>query len=355
MKIDGKPYRSIWLNENGWSVHIFDQRDLPWKLTIVELKSPADCAVAIKEMWTRGAPLLAMTGAYGLAMALRDDASDAGLDAAYDMLVATRPTAVNLKWALDQVREHVRSLAPEARAAAAYEKVNALCDEDVETNRAIGETGLQIIRDLHAKNPGKPVNILIHCNPGWLATVDFGTATAPIYRAHDEGIPIHVWVDETRPRNQGALLTAYELQQHGVPHTVIVDNAGGLLMQRGQVQMCIVGVDRVTRNGDACNKVGTYLKALAAADNDVPFYVAMPFTTYDPSTPTGRDVPIEERDATEVTHIDGLDENGEMKRVKLTLSPGGNLAFDITPAKYVTAYVTEQGLLSAADLIERAG
>lgn len=355
MKIDGKSYRSIWLNENGWSVHIFDQRDLPWKLNIVELKSPEDCAVAIKEMWTRGAPLLAMTGAYGLAMALRDDPSDAGLDGAYKMLVSTRPTAVNLKWALDQVYGVVQPLTPVDRAEAAYAKVNALCDEDVATNRAIGEYGLTIIRELHRQNPDRPVNILTHCNAGWLATVDYGTATSPIYRAHDEGIPVHVWVDETRPRNQGALLTAYELQQHGVPHHLIVDNAGGLLMQRGQVDMCIVGVDRVTRNGDACNKIGTYLKALAAFDNDVPFYVALPMTTYDADMPTGRDVPIEERDATEVTHIDGLDENGEMKRVKLTLSPGGNLAFDITPAKYVTGYVTEQGLMSRAELIAKAG
>tara|TARA_Y100000052_G_scaffold21389_1_gene21544 strand:- start:19529 stop:20596 length:1068 start_codon:yes stop_codon:yes gene_type:complete len=355
LKIDGKPYRSIWLNENGWSVHIFDQRELPWQLKIVELTSAQHAAIAIKDMWTRGAPLLAMTGAYGLALALREDPSDENLKAAYDMLVATRPTAVNLKWALDEMMKVIEPLTPIDRAAAAYEKAGKLCDEDVETNRAIGEAGLGIIRELHRKNPGKTVNILTHCNAGWLATVDYGTATSPIYRAHDEGIPVHVWVDETRPRNQGALLTGYELQQHGVPHTLIVDNAGGLLMQRAQVDMVITGVDRVTRNGDACNKVGTYLKALAAHDNDVPFFVAMPFTTYDPVMEAGSDVPIEERDATEVTHIDGLGPDGKLTRVQLTKSPGGNLAFDITPAKYVTGYVTEHGVLSQPGLVARAG
>ena len=355
MKIDGKPYRSIWLSENGWSVHIFDQRQLPWELKIVELTTPEEAAVAIKDMWTRGAPLLAMTGAYGLALALRQDSSDANLQAAYKMLVSTRPTAVNLKWALDEMMKVLEPLTPIDRAPAAYEKAAKLCDEDVETNRAIGEAGLEIIREIYRKNPDRPVNILTHCNAGWLATVDYGTATSPIYRAYDEGIPVHVWVDETRPRNQGALLTAYELQQHGVPHTLIVDNAGGLLMQRGHVDMVITGVDRVTRNGDACNKVGTYLKALAAYDNDVPFYVAMPFTTYDSVMESGDDVPIEERDATEVTHIDGLDDEGVLRRVKLTKSPGGNLAFDITPAKYVTGYVTEHGVLSQPGLIDRVG
>ena len=355
MKIDGKSYRSIWLSQNGWSVHIFDQRQLPWELKIVELTTPVEAAVAIKDMWTRGAPLLAMTGAYGLALALRRDSSDANLHAAYKMLVSTRPTAVNLKWALDEMMKVLEPLTPIDRPGAAFEKAGKLCDEDVETNRAIGEAGLEIIREIYRKNPDRPVNILTHCNAGWLATVDYGTATSPIYRAHDDGIPVHVWVDETRPRNQGALLTAYELQQHGVPHTLIVDNAGGLLMQRGHVDMVITGVDRVTRNGDACNKVGTYLKALAAYDNDVPFYVAMPFTTYDSVMESGDDVPIEERDATEVTHIDGLDETGKLTRVQLTKSRGGNLAFDITPAKYVTGYVTEHGVLSQPGLIDRVG
>lgn len=354
MKIGDRHYRSIWLSENGWSVHIFDQRQLPWKVDIVELKTPQDAAVAIRDMWTRGAPLLSMTGAYGLALALRENPSDESLDAAYNLLVGTRPTAVNLKWALDQMYALVKPLAPSDRAAAAYAKAGVLCDEDVEACRMIGEHGLDIIREIHRKNPGRPVNILTHCNAGWLATVDYGTATSPIYRAFDEGIPVHVWVDETRPRNQGALLTAFELQQHGVPHTLIVDNAGGLLMQRGHVDVCITGVDRVTRNGDACNKIGTYLKALAAFDNAVPFFVAMPFSTYDPVMETGSDVPIEERDATEVTHIDGLDENGKLTRVKLTLSPGGNLAFDITPAKYVTGYITERGVFSKSGLIGRA-
>lgn len=340
MKIGNVAYRSIWLNGNGWSVHIFDQRSLPWKLDIVELQTSEQAALAIKEMWTRGAPLLAMTGAYGLALALREGKD---LEAAYQALLATRPTAINLKWALDQVKDAVLPLQGQARVEAAYKRASALCDEDVAINRAIGEHGLPLIRAAHQKNPGRPVNILTHCNAGWLATVDYGTATSPIYRAHDEGIPVHVWVDETRPRNQGALLTAYELSEHGVPHTVIADNAGGLLMRQGKVDLCIVGCDRVTRNGDVCNKIGTYLKALAAQDNDVPFYVALPFTTFDASLESGADIPIEERSAEEVTHIEGLSD-GKLTKVKLTQSKAANPAFDITPAKLVSAYVTEDGV-----------
>lgn len=345
MKIDGTSYRSIWLNDNGWSVHIFDQRALPWKLEIAELKTPQDAAIAIKDMWTRGAPLLAMTGAYGLALALREDASDEHLKANYDMLLATRPTAVNLRWALDEMMKVVKPLQGEERVRAAYARAKEMCDEDVETNKAIGEYGLELIRAAHAKHPDRPVNILTHCNAGWLATVDYGTATSPIYRAHDEGINVHVWVDETRPRNQGALLTAYELQQHGVPHTLICDNAGGLLMQQGKVDMVIVGTDRVTRNGDVCNKIGTYLKALAAHDNDVPFYVALPMTTFDASLESGADIPIEERSQYEVTHVEG-----EGGKIRITKSPAANPAFDITPAKFVSGYITEQGFKSAQDL-----
>lgn len=341
MKIGNVAYRSIWLNENGWSVHIFDQRSLPWKLDIVELKTCDQAALAIKEMWTRGAPLLAMTGAYGLALALREGKD---LEDSYQTLLATRPTAINLKWALGQVRDAVLPLQGQARIEAAYAKAAQLCDEDVAINRAIGEHGLPLIRAAYQKNPGRPVNILTHCNAGWLATVDYGTATSPIYRAHDEGIPVHVWVDETRPRNQGALLTAYELSEHGVPHTVIADNAGGLLMQQGKVDMCIVGCDRVTRNGDVCNKIGTYLKALAAHDNAVPFYVALPFTTFDASLESGADIPIEERSSEEVTHIDGLYETDRIIKVRLTKSEAANPAFDITPARLVSAYITENGV-----------
>ena len=345
MKIDGKDYRSIWLADNGWTVNIFDQRKLPWELVIVELTTLEQAAVAIQDMWTRGAPLIGATAGYGLALALRTDPSDAALGTAYERLLGTRPTAVNLRWALDRVREAVKPLQGAERIKAAYECAADICDEDVEISRAIGRNGLPILRELHKKNPGRPVNILTHCNAGWLATVDFGTATAPIYMAHDEGISIHVWVDETRPRNQGALLTAYELSQHGVPHTVIADNAGGLLMQRGQVDLCIVGTDRVTRNGDVCNKIGTYLKALAAHDNNVPFYVALPLTTFDHTLESGAEIPIEERAAQEVTFIQGQGEDGRLTSVKLTDSPAANPAFDITPARLVTAYITEKGVL----------
>ncbi len=343
MKIDGVSYRSIWLSDNGWSVHIFDQRALPWKLEIVALTSAEQAALSIRDMWTRGAPLIAMTGAYGLCLALREDYSDAALDSAYALLLGTRPTAVNLKWALDQMLAAVKPLQGKVRIAAAYKRAAELCDEDVDINRAIGRNGLPLIRDAHRKNPGRPVNILTHCNAGWLATVDWGTASAPIYMAHDAGIPLHVWVDETRPRNQG-FLTAYELSHHGVPHTVIADNAGGLLMQQGKVDMCITGADRVTRNGDVCNKIGTYLKALAAHDNDVPFYVALPYTTFDASLESGADIPIEERAADEVTHSEGLSRSGEKTAVKLTSSPAFNPAFDITPAKLISGWITEKGL-----------
>ncbi len=345
MKIDGKHYRSIELNENGWSVRIFDQRKLPWELVFVELTSRDQAATAIREMWTRGAPLLAATGAYGLCLALRADPSDENLKRSYDLLLATRPTAVNLRWALDEVMNAVKNLPADKRAAAAYVRTGEICDEDVEINRNIGLNGLPIIRDFAKKNPGRPVNILTHCNAGWLATVDYGTITSPIYMAHDEGIPVHVWVDETRPRNQGASLTAFELAQHGVPHTVIADNAGGLLMQRGQVDLCIVGTDRVVRNGDVCNKIGTYLKALAAYDNNIPFYIALPYPTIDYTLEKGEDIPIEERSAEEVTHIEGQNQAGKIEKIKITQSPAANPAFDITPARYVTGYITERGLL----------
>lgn len=347
MILQGQPTRSIRRTADGAGVCILDQRLLPWEIRWVELRDAATAAEAIRAMWTRGAPMIGATAAYGLAMALAVDASDAGLDAAYALLAETRPTAINLRWALDTVRAAVQPLAPGDRAAAAFARADAICDEDAALCRAIGEHGLVLLRDLHARHPDRPLNLLTHCNAGWLATVDYGTATAPIYLAHDAGIPVHVWVDETRPRNQGALLTAFELRNHGVPHTVIADNAGGLLMMQGQVDAVIVGTDRVTANGDVCNKIGTYLKALAAHDNGVPFYVALPYTTFDPATPSGADVPIEGRAAEEVTRLTGPDETGRIATIRVTDSPALNPAFDVTPARLVTGYITERGVLAS--------
>jgi methylthioribose-1-phosphate isomerase len=299
----------------------------------------------------RGAPLIGVTAAYGVALALREDPSDASLDAALDRLHATRPTAINLRWALDALRARLRPLDPEQRAAAAYAQAQEIADEDVAINRAIGRNGLAIIRDLKAKKrPGEPVNVLTHCNAGWLATVDYGTATAPIYLAIDEGVPVHVYVDETRPRNQGASLTAWELVNHGAAHTLVVDNAGGHLMQRGLVDMVIVGTDRTTASGDVCNKIGTYLKALAAHDNAVPFYVALPSPTIDWTVSDGKDIPIEERSADEVDFVQGLGDDGKVRRVRISPegSPAANPAFDVTPARLVTGLITERGVASAS-------
>jgi len=345
MKIDGVHYRSIAVNDDGWSVRIFDQRQLPWKLEHVKLTEMEQAARAISEMRTRGAPLLAATGVYGLCLALRKDASDENLEAAYKTLLATRPTAVNLRWALDEMVSAVKLYQGEDRVSAAYKRAQEICDEDVEINRNIGLNGLPLLRKMAEVKNGAPLNILTHCNAGWLATVDYGTISSPIYMAHDEGINVHVWVDETRPRNQGALLTAYELQQHGVPHTVIADNAGGHLMQKGQVDLCLVGTDRVTRNGDVCNKIGTYLKALAAKDNNVPFYIALPYPTIDYTMESGDLIPIEERSTLEVTHMTGMNEQGGVEDFQITLSEGANPAFDITPARLVTGYITERGIL----------
>jgi methylthioribose-1-phosphate isomerase len=359
MKIDGTATRSIWLEPDGWSVGIFDQTLLPWSVERLTLRSAADATQAIASMQTRGAPLIGAVAAYGLALALRADGSDEAMARAYATLLAARPTAVNLRWALDGVSAEVRHLPPAQRAEVAYRCAAAICDEDVAINQAIGRHALPLIEAIAArKAPGEPVNILTHCNAGWLATVDLGTATAPIYLAHDKDIPIHVFVDETRPRNQGASLTAFELGQHGVPHTVIADNAGGHLMQHGQVDMVIVGTDRTTGQGDVCNKIGTYLKALAARDNDVPFYVALPSPTLDFSLGDGVvEIPIEQRAAAEVTTMTGRTADGRIETVTIVPdgSPVANHAFDVTPARLVTGLITERGVLAASrEALERA-
>jgi methylthioribose-1-phosphate isomerase len=351
MKINGKAYRTIWLAPDGWSVEIIDQTRLPHALAILPLKSMQDAARAILTMQVRGAPLIGATAAYGLAMAMREDASDEGIDRAIELLAKQRPTAINLRWALEEMRLSVQNLPREERVAAAYKRAAEICDEDVETCRRIGEHGLRLIQDIAArKKPGEPVQVLTHCNAGWLACVDWGTATSPIYQAHDAGIPMHVWVDETRPRNQGASLTAFELGSHGVPHTIVVDNAGGHLMQQGLVDLVIVGTDRVAANGDVANKIGTYLKALAAEDNGVPFYVALPHSTIDWTLRSGSAIPIEERSADEVLKMPGRLPDGSVVTVQIAApgSPAGNPAFDVTPARLVTGFVTERGVCPAS-------
>ena len=351
MKINGKAYRTIWLAPDGWSVEIIDQTRLPHELVMVPLKSAGDAARAILTMQVRGAPLIGATAAYGVAMAIREDASDEAIDHAIGHLAKQRPTAINLPWALEEMRRAVQNLPRSERVAAAYRRAGEICDEDVETCRRIGVHGLQIIEEIAAKKkPGERVDVLTHCNAGWLACVDWGTATSPIYQAHDAGIPVHVWVDETRPRNQGASLTAYELGGHGVPHTIIVDNAGGHLMQRGDVDMVIVGTDRVAANGDVANKIGTYLKALAAKDNDVPFYVALPHTTIDWAVNAGVEIPIEERSSDEILKMPGRLPDGSVVTVEIAASgsPAGNPAFDVTPARLVTGFITERGVCAAS-------
>ncbi len=349
MKIDGTPYRSIWVDDaDRWSVRIIDQTKLPWAIEIPQLTTPEQIAHAISAMLVRGAPLIGATAAYGVALAMRADPSDEALETVVPMLAATRPTAINLRWALMRMQRALSAHPPAERADAAYAEAAAICDEDVATNRAIGEHGLGLIR---ARAQGRRrVNILTHCNAGWIATVDWGTALAPIYMAHDAGIDVHVLVDETRPRNQGASLTAWELGKHGVPHTVIADNAGGHLMQRGDVDLVIVGTDRVTRSGDVANKIGTYLKALAARDNGVPFWVALPSSTIDWTISDGlADIPIEERSAAEVTTMTGRALDGSIATVRIvpTASPAANPAFDVTPARLITGLITERGLCDA--------
>jgi len=352
MKIDGKDFRTIWLAGDGKGVEIIDQTKLPHLLEITTLRSMDDAATAISDMLVRGAPLIGATGAYGMALAMTEDASDRNLQRAHDVLVKTRPTAVNLKWALDRMQQVLAPVPAASRVAAAYAEAAIIADEDVEICSSIGEHGLTLIEQHWIKSgKSRPVNVLTHCNAGWLATVDWGTATAPIYKAVRKGIPVHVYVDETRPRNQGASLTAFELNREGVPHTVIVDNAGGHLMQHGLVDLCIVGTDRTTASGDVANKIGTYLKALAAHDNNVPFYVALPSSTIDWSMSDGvREIPIETRSEREVTHISGLTRHGTVETVQLT--PTGskaiNYGFDVTPARLVTGLITERGVAPAS-------
>jgi methylthioribose-1-phosphate isomerase len=351
MNVGGRPMRTIWLAADRRTVEIIDQTRLPHELVIVALRTLDDAANAIRTMQVRGAPLIGAAAAYGMALASVADASNSSIERAAATLAATRPTAVNLGWALGEMERALGEVPPLQRFAVALTRAGEIAEGDVAINRAIGEHGAKLIAETwRRKNTTGRVDILTHCNAGWLATVDWGTALAPIYRAHDDGIPVHVWVDETRPRNQGASLTAWELGQHGVPHTVIVDNAGGHLMRQGLVDLCIVGTDRTTAGGDVANKIGTYLKALAAHDNDIPFYVALPSPTIDWQIESGAAIPIERRDSREVTHIEGWTEAGERVSVRLTPagSPAENYAFDVTPARLVTALITERGVCPAS-------
>jgi methylthioribose-1-phosphate isomerase len=348
MKVDGKPTRTIWLEADGASVGIIDQTQLPHRFVTGRVRTLAEAAHAIKSMQVRGAPLIGAAAAFGLWLALREDASDEALERSAATLLATRPTAINLKWALDEVTAAVRNRPRAERAAAALKRAQEIAEEDVAINQAIGRHGLALIEEIAARKKDARVNVLTHCNAGWLATVDWGTATAPIYMAHEKGIDLHVYADETRPRNQGASLTAWELGKHGVPHTVIPDNTGGHLMQHDMVDLVIVGTDRVTARGDVCNKIGTYLKALAARDNDVPFYVALPSPTIDFAVSDGIvEIPIEQRSADEVATMSGKTKDGQIETVQIVPdgSPVANYAFDVTPARLVTGLITERGVL----------
>jgi methylthioribose-1-phosphate isomerase len=350
MNVDGKHTRTIWLEPDGWAVGVIDQTVLPHRFATLRLTTLDDAAHAIRTMQVRGAPLIGAAAAYGVCLALRADSSDASLDRACAVLLKTRPTAINLKWALNEMTAAVRNQPRETRVAAAYRRAAEICDKDVAICQAIGRHGLKIIEEVAARKKGEPVNVLTHCNAGWLATVDWGTATAPIYMAHDKGVKLHVWVDETRPRNQGASLTAWELGRHGVPHTVIADNTGGHLMQHGMVDLVITGTDRVTAQGDVCNKIGTYLKALAAKDNGVPFYVALPSPTIDFTVSNGlAEIPIEQRSAEEQSTMTGKTVDGRIETVRIV--PDGsavaNYGFDVTPARLVTGLITERGVIAA--------
>lgn len=352
MRAFGRRYRTIWPDADGRDICVIDQRRLPHAFETRRLTTVSEAVAAIRDMAVRGAPLIGVTGAYGVALAAADDPSDASIAAACDQLLRARPTAVNLQWALERMQRCLSSVDPHERRTLAYTEAAAIADEDVASCEALGDFGAELIRDAAARYPDRPVNILTHCNAGWLCAVDWGTALAPIYKAARSGVAVHVWVDETRPRNQGASLTAFELKGEEIPHTVVADNAGGHLMQHGLVDLCIVGSDRTTRTGDVCNKIGTYLKALAAHDNRVPFYVALPSSTIDWRMTDGlSEIPIEERSAEEVTHISGRADDGTIARVQLTPdgSPARNFGFDVTPARYVTGLITERGRCAASE------
>ena len=349
MKIDGLAYRSVWLDaDDRWSIHVIDQTKLPWALQVLRLTTLVEAAHAIRSMQIRGAPLIGAVAAYGLCLALRVDASSEAMERDAALLNATRPTAINLRWALDRMLTRLRNTPQADRVRVAYDEAGLIADEDAAQNETIGRHGLPLIEAV--VRPGRRVNVLTHCNAGWLATVDWGTALAPIYTAFNAGIDLHVWVDETRPRNQGAALTAWELGKHGVPHTVVADNAGGHLMQHDQVDLIIVGADRVTRSGDVANKIGTYLKALAAKDNGVQFWVALPSSTIDWTVSDGvAEIPIEERSAAEVTDMTGRLADGTIATMRIASadSPAANPAFDVTPARLVTGLITERGRCAA--------
>ena len=351
MKIKGQNYRTIWFEEKTSEVKIIDQTKLPHKFVVKRLNNLEDSVKAIKTMEVRGAPLIGGTAAYGICLALKNNPSNENLKFASTKLIQSRPTAINLKWAVNKMNSELKNVSEKERYLFGIKKAKEICDEDVSFCRKIGEFGKKIIEDCLKKNNKKEINILTHCNAGWLATIDWGTATSPIYHAFKDGIKIHVWVDETRPRNQGSSITSYELNEEGIPNTIIADNTGGLLMQKGMVDLCITGTDRVTANGDVTNKIGTYLKALAANDNNIPFYVALPSSTIDWSTTEFTNIPIEERSSEELSHIEGIDDNNEVKRVRIypEKSKSLNLAFDITPAKYITSLITERGVCEASN------
>ena len=348
MKVKNKNFSTIWIENN--EVKIIDQTKLPFEFKVQKLKTLNDFCKAIKDMKVRGAPLIGVTAAFGFAKSVERNSSAININKCYKKLLKTRPTAVNLKWALDTLKKKLLKTIPNKRATLAIELANLIRNDDIENCIKIGQNGLKIIEQIYKKKK-KPVNILTHCNAGWLATINWGTATSPIYQAHKKGIPVHVWADETRPRNQGANLTSYELNEENVPNTIIADNTGGILMQRGEIDMCIVGTDRTLANGDVCNKIGTYLKALAAKDNNVPFYVALPSSTIDWNIKDFKEIPIEERSPDELSHVEGLDEDGNIQKVKIypKKSKAINLAFDITPAKYVTGLITEKGICEASE------
>jgi len=347
MKIQNKEYRTIWYEENV--VKIIDQTKLPHQFIIKDLKTVKDSVNAIKVMEVRGAPLIGGTAAYGIALTIQENNDPEFIKKSAEELIQSRPTAINLKWAVDRMMNKLSGINSDQILDIALKEAKEICDEDEKFCENIGINGLKIIEEIYNKKKGT-INILTHCNAGWLATINWGTATSPIYHAHQKGIPVHVWVDETRPRNQGANLTSYELNEENIPNTIIADNTGGILMQRGDVDMCIVGTDRTLSNGDVCNKIGTYLKALAAHDNNVPFYVALPSSTIDWEIKEGKDIPIEERNSEELSHVEGMDENNEIKKVLIypKKSKAMNLAFDVTPAKYVTGLITEKGICEAS-------